>query len=142
MAQLQGGETIEANRYIYGKLTAAVVPAKVYPGAAPLGAQMPYVVYQQMPRPGERDTNALGGVRVLTRLRYLVKVIAATLAEAEPLVLAVDQALHQTEGQQGEYYVGNVQRAEPYELPTIDEDGSQYWQTGGFYDLDISQGIP
>jgi hypothetical protein len=140
MTDLLGAETIAANRYIYARLSAALAPVKVYPGVAPQGSTMPYVIYQYMPGPNTGDTQALGGVRVLVRLRYLVKAITSGLTAAEPLVKAIDLALQDTDGPQSGYYVGNVSRAAPFELPTV-EDDELYWQTGGYYDLEVSAGL-
>lgn len=142
MSALAGAETIVANRYLFGRMKSALTPLgyKAHPGVAPQGSAMPYVLYQFMPRPGGSDTTALGGTRVLVRLRYLIKAVAGSLSEAEPLVLAIDQALQDTEGPQNGYYVSNVRRLEPFELPTV-EDGELYWQTGGYYELEVSAGI-
>ena len=134
---MTGAETLAANRFIYGKLAAALGERKVWPGIAPAGTLMPYVLYQHWPRPGGGDTTALGGIRVLTRLRYLVKVEAKTLASAQPLLESLDTALQDTEGQSGALRIGNVQRVETYEQPTV-EEGNLYWQIGGFYDLEVS----
>jgi hypothetical protein len=140
MSVLAGAETIAANRYILARVAPVVAPAKVFPGVASQGSSMPYVIYQYMPRPGGSDTTALGGTRVLVRLRYLIKVVSASLSATEPLVKALDQALQDTEGPQSGYYVSNVQRLEPFEMPTV-EDGELYWQVGGYYELDVSAGI-
>lgn len=139
MANLSGGETLAANRFIYGKLNTGVGAGKVFPALAPRGTAMPFIVYQFMPLPGTSDTVALGGIRVLTTVRYLVKVQAATLASAEPLLMHLD-TLHNTNGQSGPYYVINVERSAPYEMPTV-EGEELYWQTGGLYDLTIAQGL-
>lgn len=140
MSALGGGETVAAGRYIYGKLSPISGLSGVFPGVADRGAQMPYVIYQYFPRPGGGDTEALGGTRVLARLRYLIKVIADTLAEAEPYVKAVDAALNATTGQVSGYTILNVQRTEPFELPTVEGDET-YWQTGGYYDLEVCAGV-
>lgn len=143
MSTLQGAETIVALRWLYGTLDAISGGPHVYPGAAPRGASMPYVLVQSWPRPDGSDTRALGNERVLARLRYLVKVISATLAEAEPIVKAVDAALAQAYNapvpQQDGYSILNVRRSEPFEMPVIEGD-DQYWQTGGYYDLEVAAG--
>lgn len=140
MSELQGAETIVALRWLYGKL-GGISGVGVYPGSAPRGAEMPYVLVQSWPRPDGSDTTALGNVRVLARLRYLVKVISATLAEAEPIVKAIDVALRsdasQPPEQQDGYSILNVRRSEPFEMPTIEGD-EQYWQSGGYYDLEVA----
>lgn len=140
MTALVGGETIAAGRYLYGKLSLIAGSSGAYPGAASRGATMPYIIYQSFPRPGGGDTDALGGTRVFSRLRFLVKVVSASLELAEPIVRAIDAALNASTGQQNGYTIGNVMRAEPYELPVLEGD-DLYWQVGGYYDLDVSAGV-
>lgn len=143
MSELQGAESIAGLRFLYGKLGAIAGSNGVYPGAAKRGAIMPYVLVQSWPRPDGSDVTAIGNVRVLARLRYLIKVISATLAEAEPIIRAIDIALRSDAGdppeQQDGYSILNVRRAEPFEMPTIEGD-EQYWQSGGYYDLEITAG--
>lgn len=135
---LGGAENIAANQYVYGKLTAAGLD--VYPGIAGRGAALPYVTYQLFPRPDGGDTTALGGIRVLARLRYLIKVQADSLGAAAPLLRSIDAALSGTEGAAAPYYVSNVRRADVYEQPTLEGD-TLYFEAGGYYDLDVSAGL-
>lgn len=137
MTALQGNETIVASRYIYGKLATALGAGNVYPGVAPREAAMPLVTFQHWPRTSGGDTNALGGTRVLARLRYLVKVQALTYEEAEPLVKLVDAALQDSDGYQSGNYVSNVTRELPFDMPVQDGD-VMYQQVGGYYDLEVS----
>ena len=139
MTALEGGETIAASRWLYGKLDGISGSSGVYPGAATRGAVMPYIIYQSFPRPDGEDTAAFGG-RVLSRLRYLVKVVSTTLAEAEPIVRAIDVALSDETAQQSGYTILNCRRKMPFELPTVEGD-ELYWQTGGYYDLEVSAGV-
>jgi hypothetical protein len=97
---------------------------------------MPYVIYQNIPHPEGEDVESLGGGRVMVKLRYLVKVVAATQAQAEPLVKQVDTGLRSGEGLQGDYYISSSQRSSPFELPVI-EDDELYWQIGGYYDINV-----
>lgn len=143
MTQLEGAETIAAYRWLYGKLGSISGSSGLYPGAATRGAEMPYVLMQSWPRPDGDDVEALGNVRVLARLRYLIKVISATLAEAEPIVRAIDIALRsdpdEAPEQQDGYSILNVRRSAPFEMPTVEGD-EQYWQIGGYYDLEVAAG--
>ena len=136
MASLQGGETTVAARWIYGKISALVGSVMVYPAVASRNAAMPYVVYQFMPNPEGADTRSLGGGRAMSRLRFLVKVIAATQAEAEPIVRLVDTALR-GEGPQNDYYISSTDRFEPFELAVVEGD-ELYWQIGGYYDVAVT----
>lgn len=143
MTALEGGETIAAMRYLYGKLETASAGINVYPGAAPRSSAMPYILVQSWPRPDGGDTTAFGAVRVMAKLRYLVKVVSATLAEAEPIARAVDRALvigGNDSAQQDGYTLLNLRRSEPFEMPTVEGD-EQYWQTGGYYDLEVTAGV-
>jgi hypothetical protein len=141
MTALDGAETIAAGRFLYGKLAAiaGLETGKVFPGAAKRGAVMPYVIYQSFPRPGGEDTDTVDGTRIMARLRFLVKVVAPTLALAEPWVKAVDVALRGQAGQQSGYHIGNVRRVSPFDMPTQEGD-ELYWQIGGYYDLEVSAG--
>jgi hypothetical protein len=144
MTALLGGETIAAGRWLYGKLAAVPGSNGTFPGAAERGSIAPYIIYQSFPRPGGGDTNALGDVRVLARLRFLVKVVSATLSEAEPVVRAIDLALkgdpdvppEQVSG----YSILNVRRVEPYEIPSLEGD-ELFWESGGYYDIDVTAGV-
>jgi hypothetical protein len=143
MTALEGAETIAAYRWLYGKLGTISGSSGLYPGAAPRGAVMPYIIMQNWPRPDGEDVAALGNVRVLARLRYLIKVVSGTLAEAEPIVRAMDVALRADPEtppeQQSGYSILNVRRAAPFEMPTVEGD-EQYWQIGGYYDLEVTAG--
>lgn len=141
MSALGGAEDIAAGRYLYGKLSPITgIGGQVYPGAGSREAVMPYIIYQYFPRPGGGDTEALGGTRVLARLRFLVKVISATMTAAEPILKAMDSALNATSGQQSGYTIQNVRRIEPFQLP-VQEGDETYWQTGAYYDLDVCAGV-
>lgn len=135
MAALSGAETIVAGRWLYGKLAAI---ASTYPAVAARGATMPYIIYQSFPRP-DGDVEALGGTRVLARLRFLVKIESPTQSAAEPIDKAIDAAINGQTAQQDGYTILNVRRREPFSLPTVEGD-DLYWQIGGYYDLEVCQG--
>ena len=139
MPALQGAETIAAYRYLYGKLAPISGSSGVYPGQATRGAQMPYIIVQNWPRPNGDDVAAFGG-RVIARLRYLIKVISPTYAMAEPIVKAIDIALSDSTGQQSGYTILDVRRVEPFDMPTLEGD-DLYMQTGGYYDLEVAAGV-
>ena len=102
------------------------------------------LVPQAWPRPDGSDVTAIGNVRVLARLRFLIKVISATIALAEPIAKAMDVALRTDPDapvpQQSGYSMLNLRRTEPFDLPTIEGD-EQYFQTGGYYDLEVAAGV-
>ena len=131
-------ETTRAQRYLYGKLSGVVSAGKAYPGVAPRGATMPYILYQYMPSPDDGQTTTVEGSRVLTKLTYLVKVVADTIEQAQPIVDAADAALTDPSGLVVDgLRVSNVRQRAPFEMPTVEGD-TLYWQIGGYYTLEVT----
>jgi len=145
MTQLQGAEQIAGMAFIHGKIKFPInaLNVQVYPGIGPRAAVVPYVTYQSWPRVGTSAyTTALGGGRVLARLRFRVVVQSETVNQARPILLAIDSALQDAQGPEtvSGYYVSNTDLVEPFALPVLEGD-EQYWQIGSYWDLTVSEGV-
>jgi hypothetical protein len=150
----QGLESWAADEFIYAKLkndatlTALIqavyakygqeVPAdpEVYSDTVPSTITFPYVIFQlRTPFP---DTTVVEGIRIFTRLDYLVKVVdrAQSYADIAPIYSQVDKLLHLATGTVADGVVYFTQRMQLFRFPEID-DAIQYRHLGGIYRLTV-----
>ncbi len=136
-------ETVRAEAWLYGLLTAdtelsALVDSRVYSGAAPQGAALPYVVISHQ---SGRDVLGVGTTRIMSHLIYLVKAVGQgqSYVSLEPIADCIDAALHGASGSVAGVDGAGAEllactRAMTVAYAEIDE-GIQYRHLGGLYEL-------
>ena len=136
-------ETIQAETWLLAKLSGntalnSAVSGRIYSYLAPLKAASPFVVFQY--EEGD-DENGVGGTRILTTLRYSVKVIAKTFNFATIATIAnlIDTVLHGASGEiSGGGYVNECIRVAPIAVVEAVEGDQEFRHLGGIYQLRIS----
>lgn len=135
-------EVVSVDQWIYEALEAdgqlaAVVGSRLFADQAPQDASLPYVLWQmQSPQP---DTVGVGGVRILTNMLWLVKVVDQTESYAGLLKAAadrIDEVLCGLAGQTvGGVTVDSCVRVQPFRMVEDESGGRQYRHLGGIYQI-------
>lgn len=133
-------ESIPADTFIYGKLTAAtaLVSSRVYADKAPQGAALPYIVFSV--QGAFDDLTDVGAVRVWANLLYLVKVIGQgeSYSALQATADAIDARLHKVRGPVGStHYVDSCIREQPFRMAETPASGVSYRHLGGLYRLRV-----
>ncbi len=136
-------ETARARAWIYTTLmndpvVLGLVGNRVYHAVAPADAQYPFVIFQL--RSGGNDLRGVGMTRIWAEPLYLIKAICkgTSSGSIEPVVNAIDAALHGKSGTVTNGVIVECFRERPFELPT-DENGTMYMQLGGEYHFRVQQ---
>lgn len=146
----QGLESYTVDEFIFGRLTGdatllgllnaayaasgqlPVSATEVYSETIPVDITYPYIIFQM--RPSMDDTTVVNGIRIFSRIDYLVKVVDRNQSYGliAPIYSRVDQLLHMTSGTVADGQVYYSQRMRPFRMPEID-DAIQYRHMGGIY---------
>ena len=136
-------ETARARAFIYTTLTSnatltGLVGQRFYHAQAPADAQYPFVVFQLLS--GGTDLRGIGMTRIWSAPLYLIKVITKGLSTGaiEPVVDAIDAALHGASGTVTNGEIVECFRERPFELPD-EQNGTMYIQMGGEYRIRVRQ---
>lgn len=143
--------TAAARRFLIERLTPIVTAAgwtwtpvggsqraRLFHGVAPVGTTYPFVVFQML-SPGN-DIHTQDGSDVWSDPLYLVKAVAQGSGTdgIEPVVDAIDAALHNTRGSVADARVIQCWRERRHELPELTE-GKQYINAGAEYRLRLQE---
>lgn len=136
-------ETARARAFIFTTLrddatVAGLVGARIYHAVAPADAQYPFVVFQLLS--GGTDLRGVGMTRIWAAPLYLIKAICkgTSSGSIEPVVNAIDIALHGASGTVTNGVIVECFRERPFELPS-DENGVMFMALGGEYRIRVQQ---
>ncbi len=134
-------ETVRTEAWLYGLLTAdseltTLVDSRVYSGAAPQGATLPYVIISHQ---SGRDVLGVGTTRIMSHLTYLVKAVGQcqSYVTLEPIADAIDKTLHGASGEVAGLNGAGAELLACTRTMTVAyaelDSGVQYRHLGGLY---------
>jgi hypothetical protein len=134
-------ESVRINRWLYVTLSEdATLIAQGIKGVRdyiPEQAEFPRIVYNLQ---AGRDVNGIGGVRLLTRPLYQIKLINKGNIESNylPLIERMDELLHNKTNETFEGYVFSARREQEINYFEPGEKGTDivYRHVGGLYRID------
>lgn len=134
-------ETVRTEAWLYGLLTAdseltTLVDSRVYSGAAPQGATLPYVIISHQ---SGRDVLGVGTTRIMSHLTYLVKAVGQcqSYVTLEPIADQIDTLLHGASGEIAGTAGAGAELLACTRAMTVAyaeaQEGQQYRHLGGLY---------
>lgn len=132
-----GNELVNAERFIYGRLTGreplnTMIDGRAWPENAPAGTAYPLVVYRYST--AENTVQAIGHIRKALPLLYVVFATMETdnfAGELEILASEIDQALSGKQAIAGDGYVYSAVRRNPWR--DIEYPGNRERRSLGWY---------